>query len=46
MNMRMVARSDAEVLNRLQHLFQRFNRQFFGSALAPYEIQVDLLIAA
>ena len=44
MNNRVVRRSNAELLDWLRPLFQKFNRQFFGGELPAYEVRVELLI--
>jgi hypothetical protein len=44
MNNRAVRRSNAELLDWLRLLFQKFNRQFFGGELPAYEVRVELLI--
>jgi hypothetical protein len=44
MNKRAVRRTNAELLEWLQPLFQEFNRRFFDGMLPAYEVRVDLLI--
>lgn len=44
MNNRAVRRNNAELLDWLRPLFQKFNRQFFAGELPAYEVRVQLLI--